>query len=141
MVTALGCFGGDFNIDNGLLLSFSYKVSDLLPDKSSGLSMQPHETLTRSSYEGGSDHTATVTSVRQRAAMHAGMRMPHRRDAKSLHRPNPAESAGVSGGLVRDPRDQSFVPLRKKTIAFCSPIQLGARAMCHQRKNSFTGLA
>src|SRR4029077_3973739 len=24
MVTALGCFGGDFNIDNGLLLSFSH---------------------------------------------------------------------------------------------------------------------
>jgi hypothetical protein len=27
-VTPLGFFGGDFNIDNGLLLSFSYKVSD-----------------------------------------------------------------------------------------------------------------
>jgi len=26
----LGCFGGDFNIDNGLLLSCSHKVSDVL---------------------------------------------------------------------------------------------------------------
>src|SRR5260370_17936496 len=37
MVTALGCFGGDFNIDNGLLLSCSHKVSDVLSDKFSGL--------------------------------------------------------------------------------------------------------
>src|SRR5258708_7680637 len=61
MVTALGCFGGDFNRDNGLLLSFSYKVSDILSDKFSGLCMQARKTLTRSSCEGGSDHTATVT--------------------------------------------------------------------------------
>src|SRR6266849_5626119 len=61
MVTALGCFGGDFNIDNWLLLSFSYKVSDLLSDKSSGLSMRPHKTLTQSSCEGGSDLTKPVT--------------------------------------------------------------------------------
>src|ERR1700730_4014137 len=61
MVTALGCFGGDFNIDNGHLLSFSYKVSDLLSDKFSGLCMQPRKPLTRSSCEGGSDPTATVT--------------------------------------------------------------------------------
>src|ERR1700738_1568564 len=61
MVTALGCFGGDFNIDNGLLLSSSYKLSDALSDKFSGPCMQPHKTLTRSSCEGGSDHTATAT--------------------------------------------------------------------------------
>src|SRR5260370_15758012 len=61
MVTALGCFGGDFNIDNWLLLSFSYKVSDVLSDKVSGLCMQPRKTLARSSCEGGSDRTATMT--------------------------------------------------------------------------------
>src|SRR5258708_32674379 len=61
MVTALGCFGGGFNMDNGLLLSFSYKLSDLLSDKFSGLRMQPRKTRPRSSCEGGSDHTATVT--------------------------------------------------------------------------------
>src|SRR6266852_2174665 len=44
MVTALGCFGGDFNIDNGFLLSFSYKLSDLLSDKFSGLCMEPRKT-------------------------------------------------------------------------------------------------
>src|SRR6266446_3562532 len=61
MVTALGCFGGDFNIDNGLLLSCSHKVSDVLADKFSGLCMQARKTRLRSSCEGGSDHTATVT--------------------------------------------------------------------------------
>jgi hypothetical protein len=61
MVTALGCFGGDFNMDNGLLLSFSYKVSDLVSDKFSVLRMQPRKTLIRSSGEGGSDPTTTVT--------------------------------------------------------------------------------
>src|SRR2546427_1560514 len=57
MVTALGCFGGDFNRDNGLLLSFSYKMSDILSDKFSGVAMQPRKTLTRGSCEGGSDPT------------------------------------------------------------------------------------
>ena len=61
MVTALGCFGGGFNIDNGLLLSFSYKMSDILSDKFSGVDMKPLETLSQSSCEGGSDPTATVT--------------------------------------------------------------------------------
>jgi len=61
MVTALGCFGGDFNIDNGLRLSCSHKVSDVLSDKFSGLCMQARKTRLRSSCEGGSDHTATVT--------------------------------------------------------------------------------
>src|ERR1700687_2116141 len=32
MVTAFGCFGGDFKIDKGLLLSCNYKVSDILSD-------------------------------------------------------------------------------------------------------------
>jgi len=40
ILTALGGFCGDFNIDNGLLLSFLCKLSDLLSDKFSGLSMQ-----------------------------------------------------------------------------------------------------
>src|SRR6266481_26273 len=61
MVTALGCFGGDFNIDKVLFLSFSYKVSDLLSDKFLGLCMQARKTRPRSSCEGGSDPTATVT--------------------------------------------------------------------------------
>jgi len=58
MVTALGCFGGDFKRDNGLLLSCSYKMSDILSDKFWGQSMQgrkmwrrrqerPHEALGR----------------------------------------------------------------------------------------------
>ena len=51
----MGCFGGDFNIDNGLLLSFSCKLSDLLSDKFSGLCMQPRKTRPQSSCEGGSD--------------------------------------------------------------------------------------
>src|SRR5579863_10060104 len=61
MVTALGCFGGDFNIDNGLLLSSLCQMSDILSDKFSGLCMQAHKTRLRSSCEGGSDHTGTVT--------------------------------------------------------------------------------
>src|SRR6266852_4618443 len=61
MVTALGCFGGGFNIDKGLLLSFSYKVSDLMSDKFLGLCLQARKTRSQSSCEGGSDHTATVT--------------------------------------------------------------------------------
>jgi hypothetical protein len=56
-VTALGCFGGDFNIDNGLLLLFSYKVSDLLSDKFSSLCMEPRKTRPQISCEGGSDPT------------------------------------------------------------------------------------
>src|SRR5229473_7863563 len=56
-----GLFWCDFNIDKGLLLSFSYKVSDLLSDKCSGLCLQARKTRPRSSCEGGSDHTATVT--------------------------------------------------------------------------------
>jgi hypothetical protein len=61
MVTALGCFGGDFNIDNGLLLSFSYKMADIMSDKFSGLCMEPRKRLTWSSCEGGNDRTATLT--------------------------------------------------------------------------------
>jgi len=61
MVTALGCFGGDFKIDNGVLLSSLCKMSDILSDKFAGLSMHPHNALTRNPCEGGSDHTATVT--------------------------------------------------------------------------------
>src|SRR5208282_458722 len=55
IATALGCFGGDFNIDNGLLLSPSCKMSDILSDKFSGLCMQPRKTRRRSCCEGGSD--------------------------------------------------------------------------------------
>jgi hypothetical protein len=61
MVTALGCFGGDFNIDNGLLLSSLCKMSDILSDKFSGVAMHTDKRLTRSFCEGGSDPTATVT--------------------------------------------------------------------------------
>src|SRR5712692_5180559 len=54
VVCVLVCFGGDFNIYNGLLLSFSYKLSNLLSDKFSGLCMQPRKTRSRSFCEGGS---------------------------------------------------------------------------------------
>jgi len=49
--------------------------------------------------------------------MHSEMRMSCRRDAKSPHRPNPTQSGGMRGGLACDPRDYSFVRLRKETFA------------------------
>src|SRR5260370_39864448 len=36
-VTVLGCFGGAFNSDNGLLVSCLNKMSDMLSDEFSGL--------------------------------------------------------------------------------------------------------
>ena len=44
-MTAFGCFGGDFRIDNKLLLSRSYKMSDILSDKF--LSLRNHSGKTR----------------------------------------------------------------------------------------------
>jgi hypothetical protein len=39
MVTVFGCFGGGFKMDNGLLLSCSYKLSDAVSDKLGGWRM------------------------------------------------------------------------------------------------------
>jgi len=66
--------------------------------------------------------------------------MSRRRDAKSLHRPNPAQSTGECGGLARDLCDELFLPLRKEMFALYSLIQLQTRSMRHQRKNSFAYL-
>src|SRR5208282_4172222 len=63
IVTALGCFGGDFNIDNGLLLSFSCKLSHFLSDKFSGLCLQARKTRLRSTCEGGSDPDRTFGRI------------------------------------------------------------------------------
>src|SRR6266852_3223210 len=54
-VTAFGCFGGAFRIDNDLLLSCFYKMSDILSDKFLGPRMRPRKTSTGSTCEGGSD--------------------------------------------------------------------------------------
>src|SRR6266446_9415303 len=68
------------------------------------------------------------------------LRMQHRCDAKSLHRPNPPRSDEVCGGLACDLRGQSFVPLRKETLP---PISLSSsmRDQCVATENSFVCLA
>src|SRR5882762_2399606 len=56
-VTAFGCFGGELRIDKRLVLSCSYKMSDILSDKVLVSRMQPRKTSVRSACEGGSDST------------------------------------------------------------------------------------
>src|SRR5882672_4171473 len=62
------------------------------------------------------------------------MGMPRRRDARRLHRPNPAQSSEVCSGLVYDPCDQPFLPPRKKTFTPYSPIPFEIKTICPNGK-------